>query len=359
MGETWNLLFKDYGEHLGHLIELLSADGLPFFDPYPALKTLLLKPCKKRERRKYLIDLLAHLRDNLTKAQPERDTRTGRIFAYSITVSMGYISAVVWKISKTYGQGDYQISKTAQSLSLLFAETMLLNRQTALPDQTQGLSDPDAKQRNRQIYRFWVDGWTPAQMAVKEAKAQAWLDAGAPPKLDKSRAIEIFGQHAADAATQNGRKKTKLYRQHERFCEQAYTAIVNRTGRAVVSKAEMLDELRKHVPRKRKNWLPQAQETEKRWQAYLETEDLREATFRTYDGHELTKDHFREKVRREYAEDYQTRCRTSPERYWQDGKTALLSNYALECRQLTREEKIYYNVKARQGAGFLVPRRES
>ena len=359
MGETWNLLFKDYGEPLGHLIELLSADGLPFFDPYPALKTLLLGTCLKRERRQYLIALLEHIRDNLTKAQPERDTRTGRIFAYSITVSMGYISAVVWKISKTYGQGDYQISKTAQSLSLLFAETMLLNRQTAPPDQTQGLSDPDAKRRNRQIYRFWVDGWTPAQMAVKEAKAQAWLDAGAPPKLDKSRAIEIFGQHAADAATQNGRKKTKLYRQHERFCEQAYTAIVNRTGRAVVSKAEMLDELRKHVPRKRKNWLPQAQETEKRWQAYLETEDIREAAFRTYDGHELTKDHFREEVRREYAEDYQTRCRTSPELYWRDGKTALLLNYALEYRQLTREEKILYGIEARQGAGFLIPKRES
>ena len=326
MGKTWDLTSVRYKEHLGNLIELLSADGLPFFDPYPALKTLLLGTCLKRERRQYLIALLEHIRDNLTKAQPERDTRTGRIFAYSITVSMGYISAVVWKISKTDPETEtekakpkhYRKSKTAQSLSLLFAETMLLNRQTASPDQTQGLSDPDAKARNCVIYRFWVDDWSPAQLAVKEARAQAWLDAGAPAKLTKNRAIEIFGQHAADAATQNGRKQTTSYKLHESFCEQAYSTIRTRTGRDVVSKAEMLEELRKHVPYKRKNVLPQKQE-----------------------------------------EDYQKRCRTSPESHWQDGKTALLFNYALECRQLTREEKILYGVEAPRGVHFLIPIRES
>lgn len=356
-----NLTLKKYVDHLDHLIEALGDQTLSFLTPYPALRRLLLGSCKKRERREYVIALLSHIRKKatLSKVQPERDKRTDQVFSYSLTISMGYLSEIIWgmKPKKPLLEG-YKISRTAQSLSILFAETMVINRQTASGDQVQGLQPNESCRDRRVIYRFWVDSWSEAQLRVKEEKAQAWINAGAPAKLVKDRAIEIWGQPAADAVTQDGRKKTRKAKVYERFCEQAYSNIVARTGRQIVSKAEMLEELKKRVPHRLKTELTQEQKTEEDWQKHLKNEAVRKSAFPDYEGSKLTRADIRNFVRKEYADRYKKRCENWPEMYWQAGLTALLSRYELECRQLQKAEKLYYGIEAKRGTRFLIPAAE-
>ena len=236
---TRDTTLDDYIKRIDNIITKLDSGAL---DKYPALTRLLDGKTRKKERRWYLRELLVFIKERLPgvehNAEPVINKLTGEIEGYKLSTSESKLSEI-WGIGET----------TVRNLSMLFAGTLLMDRQKAQSDKTKRYSKKrnTSSKYNHVMYTYWVDAWRPAQLKVKEARALAWLKAGAPAKLDKPKVITIWGQSVADAICQDNATKTKEQEQFELYFLQAYEAIRERTGQIIVTRAEMLEELNKFV----------------------------------------------------------------------------------------------------------------
>ena len=304
--------------------KLNSADSLL---EYPAMTRLLDSKTKGNTKRQHLIELLEFMKEALPQAdragtlEKEKHETTGQTTAYRLSISES-------KLAELWGMGK----STVVSLSLLFADTMLINRQTAKNKKTLSYFEKNAtpcknSQNNSQniIYAYWVDAWTPGQLQIKEARAQEWINIGHPAKIRKHHAITMAGQSAANAITQSGATKAVQQLLSERRTIEAYEAITRRTGREIVVKAELLREIEKRLSDK-KTW-------------YNSRVEKLHGEYNLMNIQKSDKE-----IRAEARRENKKRLERLAEKCWREGKASLLKEKKLDFRQLTREEKQEENI---------------
>lgn len=342
----------DYAKRIERILAMLdSPDGLK---DYPGLLTLLDVQAGKPRRpyRAYLKDLLEHLLELTKQGKPAEDvTSFDTVSAYAYTISRPYL-AKLWKCS--YG--------VAGSVGILLACTLCVNRHTARDEYTRAYfggkypvrADQAGDKYPKIIYSYWVDSWTPRQLAVKEARAQAWISAGKKREISKDEAITIWGQDVANAVSQDGRTKSPKRREQERKLARAYEAAINtKEAGAPVTRAELEKCLKRYVPRKGDGQLTLEQEVSREWDIYQSSETRWDGDWKARPV--KTKASIRAEIRERREQEYQKRCRTCFDCWWKAGKTQLLIDYGLEYRPLKRAEKKYWGIIG-ENVWALIPR---
>jgi len=235
---------------------------------YPALYRLLTHGARNR-RREYLCNLIDHIIKQKDHLRPVRD-QAGMPVAYKLSITTTYIARELWALGR---------NKAISHLAL-FSGVLLICRRESDNVQAMKMASGAIQQKvEKEIipegfiqapYDIWFDAWKPAQMNVKERKAQEWYNAGAPARITKERAIVIWGQSSANSMYSDGRKRAEETILAENRLIAAYRKISQRTGTPVVSKSQVLKELRHTVTAK------EAEESWKRGRAaLLKSERLR------------------------------------------------------------------------------------
>lgn len=316
----------DYIKRLERVRALLDGSGL---QDYPSLTTLLnthtTRPSKPY--RDYLKELLNHIIDTISQNKPTETISNGdAISAYALTISRDFL-AKLWGCSRD----------VASYTSLLLACSLCVNRHTSRSK----IDSPKLKKGTDKyphvIYAYWVDAWTPGQLATKERHAEAWIRAGKKRGgITKQEAISIWGQSVADAVSQGGREKDEKRLKAEKFLRKAYDAVMAaKEPGAPVTRAELEESAKRFVPRiKYENTVEQT--ARERWT----------------DQPARTLQEIRAEVRREREEQYKDRCRTCFNSWWDNGLTQLKADYGLKYRPLTRAEKTYYGISGKNVWGL-------
>ncbi len=307
------------------------------FIEYPAITRLLNGTVAKQTRRNRLIEVLEFIKKTAPGVpnglEIGTNEATGKTTAYKLSISQSKLSEI-WGITQ----------KSVIGLSFLFAGTMLLKRQTAKNELTVEFSKASLYKNNNGslqnsqkytpvMYVYWIDEWSPKLLQVIEAKAQAWIDAGAPGKINKAKAITIWGQPSADAVTQSGAKKTQQQLLYEQWVIEAYNAIRNRTGAEIITKEQMLQELSKHVTPYAIDE-PTIEEREEKLKEIYRLAEIQK-----------TDAEIKAEAQEEHEQRLNQRLNTLPEMYWKAGKAQLLTEEALDFRQLRPEEKKKYGLE--------------
>lgn len=337
----------DYIKRLERVRALLDGPGL---QDYPSLTTLLntrtTRPSKPY--RDYLKELLNHIIDTISQNRPTEIISNGdAVSAYALTISRGFL-ARLWGCSRD----------VASYTSLLLACSLCVNRHTSRAK----IDSPKLKKGTDKyphvIYAYWVDAWTPGQLATKERHAEAWIRAGKKRGgFTKQEAISIWGQSVADAVSQDGREKKKDRLKREKYLRRAYEAVIAaKEPGAPVTRAELEESMKRFVPRRLKDQPSVEQTARERWERYEKAIRPFEEYW-TPNAPVRTLQTIRAGVRREREEQYAKHCRTCFNSWWKSGKTQLQLDYGLEYRPLSKAEKTYYGIPGKNVWGFVPMRR--
>lgn len=333
----------DYIERLERVKALLDGPGL---QDYPSLTTFLnthtTRPSKPY--RDYLKELIGHIITAISQNKPTEIISNGdAVSAYALTISRGFL-AKLWGCSRD----------VASYTSLLLACSLCVNRHTSRSK----IDSPKLKKGTDKyphvIYAYWIDAWTPGQLATKERRAEAWIRAGKKRGgITKQEAISIWGQSVADAVSQDGREKDEKRLKAEKFLRRAYEAVISaKEPGAPATRAELEESAKRFVPKRLKDQPSIEQTARERYKHYVDNIRPFEEQW-THKPPQTLQD-IRAEVRREREEQYKDRCRTCFNSWWDNGLTQLRADYGLKYRQLTRAEKTYYGIPGRNVWG-LVP----
>lgn len=331
------LTIEGYIERIDRAIATLQDKDA--FVKYPAITRLLNGKAKKQTRRSRLIEVLEFIKKTVQKPgvtlEIGKNEATGKITTYKLSIAQSMLSEI-WGITQ----------KPVISLGYLFAGTMLLKRQTAKNQLTIEYSQARVKKQDNEafshnsqentpiMYVYWVEKWTAKQLQAMEEKTQAWIDAGAPGKIDKAKAITIWGQPSADAISQSGAKKTQQQLLYEQWVIVAYNTIRRRTGAEIVTKKQMIQELSKHVTPYAIDE-PTIEERAERLKAIYQLAEIQK-----------TDAEIKAEAQEEHEQRLNQRLNTLPEKYWKAGIAQLQTEEGLDFKQLGKEEKKKYGIKA-------------
>ena len=363
------LTIDEYCLKINRVISLLKDPTA--LQAYPNLTRLLDRKRRATEKhesttnRALLVILLEHIRSTvMAKPSEAIYDNSGRITAYAVTISIRYLSRL-WKMSPI----------PADKTAYLFSATTLINRSQSHSQQALAFSekaqyaaekdyretaqslgiDPEPS-RSHHMFRYWVDGWTSGQLKEKERKAAEQIAYGKTTGMQRTDVITIHGQATATAISENGSRKSKKQLHREDMVIKAYEHVVSRKDYPIVSKAEILEDLKKKVPRKLKDDPPEKEVAEQRWLLFQEKPIVFRARYPQWQHtadptyHDLLKE-----VRQQRREAYHKRLISWPESWWKNGKVALMAQYDLSYRQLTKEEKRLYGIDAGRGTRYLIP----